>query len=222
MDSFNSIYEFVSGPLVWIAFIIFIGGAVFKMYQMFSLVNKKEKFIYSYMSLRYSLRSIVHWAIPFATKNWRNRPVLTIVTFAFHFCLLITPILLTAHVVLWQKAWHISWWMLPEFVADAMTLVVIFGGVVFLLRRLTFKEVKYLTTVSDYLLLAIVVTPFITGFLAYHHWGNYRIMLILHMLSGEIMLMAIPFTRLSHMFFSFFTRAYIGSEFGNVRHAKDW
>jgi hypothetical protein len=36
------------------------------------------------------------------------------------------------------------------------------------------------------------------------------------------MLVAIPFTRLSHMLFSIFTRAYMGSEFGKVRHAQDW
>jgi nitrate reductase gamma subunit len=47
-------------------------------------------------------------------------------------------------------------------------------------------------------------------------------MLILHILTGEILLVAIPFTRLSHMFFFFFTRAYMGSEFGSVRNARDW
>ena len=47
-------------------------------------------------------------------------------------------------------------------------------------------------------------------------------MMIAHIVSGEIMLIAIPFTRLSHMIFSPLTRAYMGSEFGNVRHAKDW
>jgi hypothetical protein len=45
---------------------------------------------------------------------------------------------------------------------------------------------------------------------------------IIHILSGEIMLVAIPFTRLSHMIFFAFTRGYMGSEFGAVRHAKDW
>jgi nitrate reductase gamma subunit len=47
-------------------------------------------------------------------------------------------------------------------------------------------------------------------------------MLVLHIVTGEIMLAAIPFTRLSHMFYAPFTRAYIGSEFGAVRHARDW
>ena len=47
-------------------------------------------------------------------------------------------------------------------------------------------------------------------------------MVILHVVAGEIMLAAIPFTRLSHVVFAVFTRAYMGSEFGGVRHARDW
>ncbi len=222
MDIFNLIYQLVSGPLVWVAFFVFIGGSIFKVFQMFSLINKKEKFIYTYMSLKYSLRSIIHWIIPFATVNWRKHPVLTIITFTFHICLLITPTFLLAHAVLWKNAWNVRWWTLPESLADVMTLMVIIGCVLFLIRRLSIKEVRYLSSASDYVLLAIVAAPFITGFLSYHQIGNYRVMIILHIVSGIIMLMAIPFTRLIHMLFSVFTRAYMGSEFGNVRHAKDW
>jgi nitrate reductase gamma subunit len=189
---------------------------------MFSLINKKEKFIYTYMSVKYSLRSIIHWIIPFATTNWRRHPILTIITFAFHLCLLITPIFLLAHAVLWKNAWNVRWWTLPESLTDVMTLIVIIGCVFFFIRRLTLKEVRYLSTASDYVILAIVAAPFISGFLAYHQVGNYRVMIILHIVSGTIMLMAVPFTRLIHMFFSVFTRAYLGSEFGKVRRARDW
>jgi nitrate reductase gamma subunit len=82
--------------------------------------------------------------------------------------------------------------------------------------------VKFVTSASDFVILAIVAAPFITGFLAYHQWFAYPGMVIAHIVSGEIMLMAIPFTRLSHMIFAPFTRAYMGSEFGKVRHARDW
>ncbi len=222
MDIYNLTYQLVSGPLVWVAFFVFIVGSIFKVFQMFLLINKKEKFIYTYMSLKYSLRSIIHWIIPFATVNWRKHPVLTIITFTFHTCLLITPTFLLAHAVLWKNAWDVRWWTLPESLADVMTLMVIIGCVLFLIRRLTIKEVRYLSSASDYVLLAIVAAPFITGFLSYHQVGNYRVMIILHIVSGLLMLMAMPFTRLIHMLFSVFTRAYMGSEFGNVRHAKDW
>ena len=112
--------------------------------------------------------------------------------------------------------------LLPDSVADVMTLVVIASCIFFLIRRLTSPEVKFVTSVSDYVILAIVAAPFITGFLAYHQWVGYQLIAILHILSGEIMLMAIPFTRLSHMLFSPLTRAYMGSEFGGIKNAKDW
>ena len=222
MNSFNSLYNFVSGPLVWLAFIIFIGGSIYRIRNLILLVNKKERFIYTYMSLKYSLRSISHWIVPFATVNWRKRPVMTITTFIFHAGMVIMPRCISGHVILFHNAWGFSWGSLPQGFTDFVTLLVILCCVIFLLRRLALKEVKFLTDASDYGLLLIAVAPFLTGFLAYHNVGSYHFWLILHILSGEIMLIAIPFTRLSHMLYALFTRAYIGSEFGKIRHAKDW
>lgn len=216
------VYHFVSGPMVWVAFIVFITGSFYRVISLIMLANEKEKFIFDYMSLKYSLRSILHWLVPFATENWRRHPVLTVVTFAFHLCLFIVPIFLMAHIILWEEAWGISWWWLSDSLADIMTLIVIAGCVFFLIRRIKLPEVKYVTSASDYVILAIVAAPFITGFLAYHQWFPYPFMMILHIISGEIMLMAIPFTRLSHMLFAPLTRAYMGSEFGGVRHSRDW
>lgn len=215
-------YEFVRGPMVWVAFIVFLLGSIYRLYVVYSGV-KKEAVILPYMSLKYSLRSIVHWIIPFGTVNWRRHPIMTTVTFVFHFCLIVTPIFLLAHNILWFRSWHIKWWTLPENLADFMTLAVILCCVFFFFRRIIAKEVKFVTYPSDFFILAIVFLPFFTGFLAYHQfWLPYKTLIVLHILFGEIMLMAIPFTRLAHMIFSGFTRAYTGSEFGLVRHARDW
>ncbi|MCP4111281.1 MAG: respiratory nitrate reductase subunit gamma [Desulfobacteraceae bacterium] len=218
----HSLYQFVSGPMVWIAFIVFIGGSLYRVAGLIMMANKKEKFIFSYMNLKYGLRSILHWIIPFGATNMRKKPFTTIVSFAFHICLLIAPLFLLSHIILIDESWNISWFALSDSMADFMTLIVIAGCIFFLIRRRVLPEVRFLTSVSDYVILTIVAAPFITGFLAYHQWFGYQFFLILHILSGEIMLMAIPFTRLSHMLFAVFTRAYMGSEFGLVRHARDW
>jgi nitrate reductase gamma subunit len=218
----DTLYILVSGPLAWVAFIVFFGGSLFRLIRLILLVHRKEKFIYSYMSLKYSLRSILHWSTPFATENMRKHPALTIVAFAFHICLLLTPIFLLAHVTLVDESWNVSWWTLPEGAAQIMSLIVIAGCVFFLVRRLVSPEVKYVTSASDYIMLAIIAAPFVTGFLAYYQWFEYQILMLLHVIAGEIMLVAIPFTRLSHMLFAPLTRAYMGSEFGGIRHAKDW
>lgn len=222
MNYFSEIYSILTGPFIWVTFIVFICGSAYKIYKMFSLINKKERFIYSYMSLKFSLRSILHWLTPFATVNWRRHPVMTIITFIFHTGLVIMPFFISAHVVLFNNKWGLSWYTLPVALTDSITLVVIICCIIFFIRRLVLKDIRFLNTASDFFILGIVFLPFLTGYLAFHEVGNYHLWLLLHILSGEIMLMAIPFTRLSHMLFGVFTRAYIGSEFGNVRNAKDW
>jgi len=218
----HDVYSFVTGPLAWLAFLLFIGGSLFQLGRMLYLVAKKERFIFAYMSWKYSLRSILHWITPFATVNWKLHPILTLVTFAFHICLLAAPLFLLSHIILWDEAWNISWWAFPDALADVMTVVVILSCLFFLIRRLRQPEVRFVTSASDFVILFIVAMPFLTGFFAYHQWFDYKVSLLLHILSGEVMLAVIPFTRLSHMILSPFTRAYMGSEFGGVRHAKDW
>jgi|UniRef100_A0A7C4ESG3 nitrate reductase gamma subunit len=214
-------YTFVSVWLVWIAFIVFIGGLIYRFVTLVSMA-KKDKVIFPYMSLKYSLRSLVHWIIPFASRNMRMRYETTVVTFAFHLCAVLVPIFLTAHVAMIAFSWGVSWPMLSEAAADGLTIVVILAAVFFLLRRWMLPEVRFVTYPSDYLLLLVAAAPFITGFIAHRQWLDYDVIVMIHMICGAAMLILIPFTRLSHMLFFPFTRAYMGSEFGAVRNAKDW
>lgn len=218
----DELYRLAIGPLAWAAFIIFIGGSLFRLIHLMILVQRKEKFIYTYLSLKYGLRSILHWLTPFGTANWRLRPGLTLVTFAFHICLVLTPVFLLSHIVLWDEAWNISWWALPERLAIAMTLMVIGGCIFFFIRRQVTPEVAFVTFVSDYVILLLTAAPFVTGLIAHFQWFDVRLFTLLHVLTGEALLIAIPFTRISHMLFAPLTRGYMGSEFGGVRHARDW
>ena len=166
---------------------------------------------------RGAVRSIVYWLIPFGTHSWRFYKGMTVLVFAFHIGLLFTPIFLRAHNIILKERWGFSLWSLPEGVADILTIVVIVAGVFLLLRRIAFPEVRIITTAYDYLLLAIAVAPFVTGFMAYHQDPDYHFWLIAHILCGEIMLVAIPFTKLSHFVLFFLSRAQIGMDFGIKR-----
>jgi nitrate reductase gamma subunit len=216
-----TLYNLVRGPLVWFAFIVFIGGSIYRVKSFIDLV-KKDKTIMPFISLKYTLRSLFHWLIPFNSVNWRRRPVITVVTFLFHIGLIFTPIFLLSHNILWRESWGITWWTLPEGLADIMTLVVILCCVFFFLRRIFAPEVKFVAFDSDYLILFISFAPFMTGFLAYHQLLlPHKTIVILHILFGEIMLIAIPFTRLFHMFYFFLTRSFMGSQFA-LWHTRDW
>jgi len=184
---------------------------------------KRDRVVFPYISLKYSLRSIIHWIIPFASTNWRKRPGMTITTFLFHISLIFTPIFLVAHNALLKESWNFRLWTIPEIVTDVMTVIVIVCSIIFLIRKLVVPEVRFVTFASDYVLLALAAAPFITGFLAYHQiLIDYKLITAIHILAGELMLIVIPFTRLSHMIYFWFTRAYTGSEFGAVRHTRDY
>jgi nitrate reductase gamma subunit len=216
------VYEFVTGPLAWLAFGIFVIGMIYRLISLHRLASKKDKVIFNHLSLAWSLKSIVYWLIPFGSRSMREKPVVTIFTFVFHICLLGIPIFLLSHNILWDERWNISWWSLSETTADYLTLLFLVAAAGLIYRRIMAAEVKIVTTAYDYVLLAIVIAPFVTGYFAYHQWFHYKTVLIIHILCGEIMLIAIPFTKLSHMLLFFLTRAHIGSEMGQRRGAATW
>ncbi len=218
----NALYQFVSGPLVWASFALFIGGSAWRLYSLAKLAEKKDIYVYEYFSLPHALRSIIHWITPFMSAGSRTNPGLTVVAFVFHIILLIAPLFVIGHVAMLDKAFGLSWATLPDGLADILSFVVVGACVYFAWRRMNVPEVKYLTSGSDWFLLVLAAAPFVTGILAYHHLFGAQFMTVLHILSGEAMLVAIPFSRLSHMLYAPLTRAYIASEFGAVRHARDW
>jgi nitrate reductase gamma subunit len=215
------IYELVRGPFAWVALIVFVAGSLYRIIAML-VRGKKEPALYPSTSFSGAVRSILHGLIPFGSTYMRRQPLFAIVTIGFHLCLIILPLFLLAHIVLWYESWQILWWSLPDLLADLMAIWVILACIYFIVRRRVVPEVKKVTRPSDILLPAIVLLTFLTGFLAYHQWGPYRPIMILHVLAGEILLIAIPFSKLGHMLFFMFSRAYMGAEFGKVLNAREW
>jgi nitrate reductase gamma subunit len=161
-------------------------------------------------------------------KAWVARSVLgmepsmTVVTTGFHVALILTPLTVLAHALLFEQSWGSRPPSTPEALTDILTLVVLGLGFFLLYRRIRVPRVRSITTPMDIVLLAVVLAPFLTGFLAYHQWMPYRPMVVAHMLSGELMLVCIPFTRLSHALFFFLVRICLGSEYSFTRGSRDW
>lgn len=215
------IYELVRGPFAWVALIVFVAGSLYRIAAML-ISGKKEPSLYPATSLKDGLRSILHGLMPFGSTYMRRQPLFTVVTIGFHLGVIILPLFLLAHTVLWYESWQILWWSLPDLLADLMAIWVILACIYFLVRRWAVPEVKKVTRVPDILLLVIILMTFLTGFLSYHQWGPYRPMMILHVLAGEVLLITIPFSKLAHMVFFMFSRAYLGAEFGKVLKAREW
>jgi nitrate reductase gamma subunit len=218
------LYNLARGPLVWVAMALFVVGSLYKFSQMALLARQKDGLVYEYWSWKHALKSVFFWwIVPLGSFNARLNPVMAIVTWVFHVCLLLSPIFLLAHVAMFETSWNVGLWStLPDNLADIMAIAVLVGCAFFLLRRLVLPQVKFVTSGSDFFILAVVCLPFLTGVLAYHQVADYRTLVTLHMLAGELMLALLPFTRLAHAIYALFVRGYTASEFGAVRQIKDW
>lgn len=218
----HQIYILATGPFLYFALVFFIGGITVQAASLIFETYRHERFVFSFLSFKSALFSILHWVTPFGSRVMKKNWLLTLVGFLFHVGLLIIPLFLFAHVLLFYEAWGLSWPTLPGWVSDVFTLFVTTACVFFLIRRLINPELRYISTPTDYLVPVLIIIPFITGFWATHTLPGFRICHMVHILSGETLLVAVPFTRLTHMLFGLFTRIYTSSEFGSTRFAKDW
>ncbi len=214
-------YDFLTGPFLWVVFIISFGG-LFARVALYvkGLHWQLDRVAYRphmKFGLKGAARSIWFWLLPFGSHGWRARPLFTILFFAFHIGLLVTPVFLEAHNVMLRENLGFSLPALPAGAADFLCWTAIVGGLFMALRRIAFPEVRILTTCYDYLLLVITVAPFVTGLIARYHLGDYDFWLALHILSGEIWLLCLPFTKLSHVVLFFMSRMQLGMDYGIKR-----
>lgn len=184
-----------------------------------SVSTKKDKIIYQHFSWKYVFATLVRWILPL-NKDLAKNPVFSILGYIFHICLIIVPIWYASHITLWEESrFEWSWSSIPDEMADWMTLIFLAIAIFFLLRRIFSADIRLISTFSDYLLLIVTALPFLTGYFLTHgtldsigFLGDN--MQLLHMLSAELMLILIPFTKLSHYILFFFSRGASGVEFG--------
>ena len=215
-------YEFVTGPLAWLSFAVFFIGIIYRaVWYIKGLHWQMDRVAYKAFpgpGFKGAARSILYWLFPYGTRSWRKNPVFTFLVFVFHIGALITPVFLLGHNILLKERWGFSLWTLSESTADVFTVAVIVAAVFLVLRRIALTEVRIITTGYDYLMLAIAVAPFVTGLMAHYLTGpSYQFWLIIHILCGELLLVAIPTTKLSHFILFFMTRGQLGMDYGIKR-----
>jgi nitrate reductase gamma subunit len=185
-------YQLVTGPLAWVSFGIFFLGLILRMVLYISgfKVPVADNFT---ERIKRAILVIFYWLFPFGSKSFRKNPGFTISVFIYHIGLIVTPVFLLSHNIILKQKWGIRFWTLPEATSDVLTIAVIISIILVLFRRIALPEAKSNNSPFDYILLVIIAAVFITGFLAYHQFSNYQFWLITHIISAEIMLVAIPF-----------------------------
>ena len=214
-------YTVLTGPMLWLSFAICILGCAWRVYKYVKGLNWQLDRVaygkYPDLALKGALKSIFHWLIPFASCSWQAKPVFATAFFLLHIGLVIVPLFLYAHIMIVAERFGVSWPNMPNGLADILTILSILAGVFILLRRFALSEVRIITTRHDIMIMAISLAPLVTGFVAAHQSGDGNSWLLAHIITGEIWLIAVPFTKLSHAVLFFCSRAQIGIDFGVKR-----
>jgi nitrate reductase gamma subunit len=140
------------------------------------------------------------WLFP-ATKM-KDQVLFSLTSVLFHVAVILVPVFLAGHIALWTRGIGLSWPALPNNVADILTIVAVLTALALVAERAMARSSRALSRFQDYALPLMVALPFATGFLAMHPALNpfpHEPMLLLHVMSGNLLFILIPLTKLSHM-----------------------
>ncbi len=188
--------SFAEGPLLWVVFLTFAIGIIARLaFFSFRIVrsSKDKELRWAYIPA-----SLGRFFVPFHS-GVTKRPLYAILRYIFHICLIVVPIWLSGHMVLWAESrFEWDWTPLPDAWADWMTLLILALVAYFLIRRFAVKDLRVTSCTLDYVLIVITALPFMTGYFLTHgtldsiaiFGDNMR---LIHVLSGEAMIVMAVF-----------------------------
>lgn len=207
------------GPLFNAALLIFIFGMVYRLVNVILLgwnrnyVPAKGNGFLGAVSVM--LRSfLVFPFLPRLRQSASRNPVTYLAGAALHIGLFVVVMLGAAHILVWDSILGFRWPSLPLPVIDFFAAVTLAAIFVLFLNRIFNPVLRLLSQASDFLNLLVVFLPFLTGFFLTHRLLlDYEVMFTIHVLSIDLLLVWIPFSRISHFMYYFITRPRHGARF---------
>lgn len=147
------------------------------------------------------LSDTLSWVLP-ARHLVPGTILMSLASIAFHVGVVLVPLFLADHIVLWERFLGIPLPRLIPFWADLLTLTTIAAGIALYGYRLLTRRTRVMSRLSDYLILGMVMLPFVTGYLASHPRINpfeWQTVMLIHILSAEVLFVVTPFSKLSHI-----------------------
>ncbi len=139
------------------------------------------------------------WLFP--PGRLKDRLLFGLTTFVYHVAIVLVPVLLAGHVALWRRSLGVGWPVLPNGVADLLTLVALATAVLLIVQRAGARDTRRLSRFQDYALHLVIAVPFASGYLAMHPAANpfpFEATLLVHVLSANLLMILVPLTKLSH------------------------
>lgn len=210
----TELLTWLRGPGLQIAITIFLVGLVFRVITILILGRSRQLAEARGSKMGPGLATV--WSRFFAYPGMSYRGWFTLFAgYIFHLGFLITLFFLSQHILLFKSIVGFGWPALPSAIIDLTALLAIAALIAVLIHRLTDPVLKQISDYQDYLAWLLTLLPLLTGFMVMHPMGMpYKIAFSLHLISVVILLIAIPFTKLSHMVSLFISRWYNGAMAG--------
>jgi len=202
------------GPMFQIAIAIFAIGTLIRLTEIFALGRRHNYAEARGGELLPGLRT-VYKRFHTDPGTLKRAPFDVVVGTLWHIGFIVVLLLFIPHVELIKSTFGIAWPALPNPIVDGITAITLFGLTAALIHRLMHPVKRFLSTGEDYLIWGLTFLVVLTGYLAYHRVINpYPLALGVHILTVEVFLILLPFTKLTHIFTSFVARWYTGASFG--------
>jgi len=202
------------GPAFEIATVILVMGMIVRFIEILMLGRKENLAAPKGSATAGGFRTMVTRSIP-AEGTLQRSPFTIMVGYIFHIGLFVVIFLLAPHILVFSSVIGLSWPALPTMIVDAVAVITILALIAVLASRLNNKVKRYLSGPMDYIVWALTILPLITGYMAFHRIGfSGPMLLALHIMSVELLMIAFPFTKLSHAFTLFLARFYNGAVTG--------
>lgn len=211
--------QLARGPIFNIALLIFLAGMTYRLVNVILLGWKcnhaKPKKNTTMGALGVMLRSaIIFPFFPRLPHSASRNPITYVAGGIFHLGLFVVVFFGAAHILVWDSLLGFRWPSLPLPIVDFFAASTIIAMIVLFFNRLYSPVLRLLSQPSDFLNLLVVFLPFLTGFFLTHRlFLAYEAMFTLHVMSINLMLVWIPFSRLSHFMYYFITRPRYGARY---------
>ena len=200
--------DFAKGPLFAFTFLIMILGLarhfIIQFYSIFISKGKQLKNV----SWKRIFLDMSSWMIP-VKHLIKGTRVFSTVSFIFHVAAIIVSVFFIDHIALWENYFGVNLPSIGRALADIFTLTTIGCILILIACRIFVRRQREMSKKLDYILLTMVLLPFLFGFFAGHPSFNplpWNTSMLIHLLSAEALFIAIPFTKLSHIVLYFFDR----------------
>lgn len=205
----ESAVAFLRGPGLTFAFAFLILGILRQAgLTVAELLRAYRKAGDSRIPWSWLFRKSLGWIVPVNALRGTRIPY-TAASVAFHAGVLLVPFFLAGHIALVQKGWGLSWPALPAAAADGLTLLAVAALLFLLFFRLLNRAARFLSGFQDWTLPVLCLLTFGSGYVVAHPSPRlvpFTLFWFLHLLSAELLLALLPFTKLAHALLFPFTR----------------